>query len=1113
MGNTWAQSVLSSGSWHKIAVLENGVYELDRSFFQNNGLDPASIDPRNIRIFGFGGGMLPQENTAIYPLLSSNELAIAVEGEEDGSFDNGDRVLFYAKGPDRLDYNASQKEYFYQKNLYSDTTYYFLTVASTPGLRIASRADLGSGFPVIDSYNDQDYHQVDQNNIVKSGREWYGERFVSDLDQNFIFPVEGLVPNTMITVIPAVMGQSTQSTSFEVSLNDFILGDLSILPVTEGTYNQKGRDAMDTFRINTNLVMVDELDIELEYIPSSSTRSTGYLNFIYLSYERDLALYEDQVHFRNFSSTENATTEFRITDPGKNIRIWDITETGLPISQEYSGASGNLRFSTQTSELREFIMFDPGNVPSPLFIEDVSNQDILSAGDPDFVIVTHPSFLPEAQRLAQFRSGNDGLEVLVVTTKQIYNEFSSGSQDVSAIRNFMRYLYDGGENLKYLLLFGESSFNYKDFGIGSTNKVITYQSRNSLHPIFSYASDDYFGFLDEGEGEWVESFAGDHIIDIGVGRFPCNTLDEARALVDKTIYYSTAQSTFGEWRNEIFFVADDGDGNQHQEDADELATEVDTAYSQFNVNKIYTDAFEQVSTAIGETSVATRDAITRAVEKGTLIVNYTGHGGEAGWAEEQILDNNTIQSWENYDKLPLFVTATCEFGRNDDPDRRSGGELLVLSPDGGAISLITTTRPVFASSNQLVNEAFYEIVFDRSTGSYPRLGDVMRYTKNNSLNGRVNRNFLLLGDPSLRLNYPGDRIRITAINDTPVSSENDTLTALSQIRLSGEVVNSNDQRIEDFNGVLSASVFDKPVQVKTLGNGGPIFTYKDRNITLFRGDVSVEDGQFHIEFVVPKNIEFNYGNAKISMYASSDNYELDANGSNIELILGGSNPDAPEDDVPPMIELYMDDTTFVNGDITGEDPTLLVHLFDESGINISSAGVGQEITARLDQLESYILNDFYKSELNTFQSGWVTFPLKELSTGEHVIEVKASDTHNNFSTEVIEFIVADNAELALEQVMNYPNPFNGITTFRFDHNRAGEDLEVTIEIFSSKGNLVRVLDYRIEEASSKVDGLKWDSRGDFGENLGRGLYVYRVSVRSVSDGVKNQKIEKLVIIN
>lgn len=1105
--------MLSEGNWYKLAVTEKGVYEIDFDFLQNAGLNPASINPASIRIFGFGGGMLPQLNSSTYPLLSENELAIRVEGEENGSFDQGDRILFYAQGPDLLDFDASQQEYFYQKHLYSDTVYYFLTFNGASGSRITDRSDQGSGFPIVDRFHDYTYHQIDQNNIVKSGREWYGERFVSDLNQSFNFEVDGIVPNTMISVVPAVMGQSTQTTSFQFSLNDFILGDILILPISEGTYNQKGRDGLDTFNINSNLINTPELILNVEYIPSQSTRSTGYLNYLYLSYERALSLYENQTEFRNFNSIQNPVSEFLINNPNKEVLIWDITEPKQPQNQLYRENGTNLRFSATTTNLREFILFDPQSPSIPSFAGPVINQNLLGSANPDFVIITHPEFLSEANRLAEYRASNDNMDVLVVTTQQIYHEFSSGSQDVTALRNFVRYLYEKSGNLKYLLLFGESSFNYKDLGVGSTNKVPTYQSRNSLHPIFSYSSDDYFGFLDEGEGEWEESFAGDHLIDIGIGRFPCNTLEEARALVDKTIHYSTKSSTFGSWRNEIYFVADDGDGNRHQQDADNLARDVDETHAQFNVNKIYTDAFEQVSTAIGETSVATREAISRAVDKGSLVINYTGHGGESGWAEEQILDNNTIQSWDNYDQLPLFVTATCEFGRNDDPDRRSGGELLVLNPKGGAIALLTTTRPVFASSNQLVNEAFYEIIFDRSSGEYPRLGDIMKFTKNNSLNGRVNRNFLLLGDPSVRLNYPQDQIKITEINHTPLSSEADTLTAQSLVNLRGVITNANDQLLNDFEGVLSATVFDKPVEVKTLGNEGPIFTYDDRNITLFRGDATVSGGEFEIEFIIPKNIQFTYGNAKISMYASSEDYSLDANGSNLELVVGGSNPNAVPDNSPPLIELYMDDSTFVNGGLTGQNSILLVNLFDENGINISTAGVGQEIIATLDGLESYILNEFYKSDLNTFQSGRVTFPLKELSKGEHEIEVRASDTYNNFNTEYIQFIVAENGEMALEQVMNYPNPFNGITTFAFDHNRAGEDLEVKIEIYSSTGSRVKELNYLIENAQSRIDGLTWDARGDFGENLGRGLYVYRVSVRSNSDGVKNHQIEKLVIIN
>ena len=613
-----------------------------------------------------------------------------------------------------------------------------------------------------------------------------------------------------------------------------------------------------------------------------------------------------------------------------------------------------INFGSKTYELKEFVAFSKteSNI-IPANIESIANQNLTANTDAEFIIVTHPDFYNEAVRLANFRMQNDGITSKVVRLNQIYNEFSSGRQDPTAIRNYAKYLYDNG-NIKYLLLFGRGSYDYKNVINNNTNFVPVYESKNSLHPLDSYTSDDYYGFMEDEEGQWLEENGGNHTMDIGIGRLPVTTVEIAKGVVDKIINYSSNPSTIGDWRNDVVLVADDGDFNLHQRQADELSVFIDTTFTAFNPNKFYLDAFPQIAKASGESAPAASKALDETVENGALIVNFTGHGGENGWMQEQVLDVVQIEKWDNINRLPLFVTATCEFGRHDDPRRISGGELVVTSAKGGGIAIVSTCRPVSSSSNFALNKAFYEVVYSKENGEYLRLGDIFRLTKNASTNlatdfNKVgNRNFSLLGDPTTRLSYPKKEIVITAINDD--ISKQDTLKALSQIKLSGEIRSANNQPDTQFNGEVSFVIYDKKIAKTTLGNESAPFSYMTNENAIFRGSSSVTNGQFTLDFIVPKSISYDVGNGKINLYAFDYNSKDDANGSDIKLKIGSSDNSSTNNDVTgPEIKLFIGDSLNSNLNQVSHNTFLFAKLSDESGINISSFGTGNSIIATLEQ--------------------------------------------------------------------------------------------------------------------------------------------------------------------
>ena len=1115
LGAMQAQPLLSEGEWFKFRVASNGIYKLDYAFLKSLGLDPEGMDPAKISIYGSGSGMLPQANSAPRP-SALIENAIWVEGGADGSFDNGDYILFYGQGPASYAYDPDRKVFSYQKHYYSDHTAYFLTVSSTNGMRVSEQENAGLGFPLVRDFEDFGYYEQELKNLLISGREWYGERFDLNPTQDFPFQVEGLTENSDIYIVSDLMAQSYATSSFKTSLNGTLLGEQSFPRISEWRYALKGYHSTDTFRINTAVVGTGrQLDITLSYERNNSGLSTGYLNYLLVTVTRDLSLYGEQTEFRSGKSLLNGFSTYQISNIAAATRIWDVTNPFQPKDQSFEREGSTASFGAASNELKTFVVFDANDqLSTPEAVGKIPKQDIRGINVPDLLIVTHPDFRPEAQRLASLRSSHDGFEVKVVTTEEIYNEFSGGVQDVTAIRDLAKFLYDKGgqEKLKYLLLFGKSSYDFKDVLPNNTNFVPTYQSRNSLDPLATYSSDDYFAFLEDDEGEWKESFGGDHTMEIGVGRLPVKSLEEAKQVVDKLIHYATSGNAFGEWRNEVYIVADDGDWNIHNDQAEQLSDFLDTTHAQFNTRKIFLDAYPQISRPGGEIAPDANDAIDNAIAKGTLIMNFTGHGGEAGWTQESILDIFMINDWDNIDAMPLLVTATCEFGRHDDPLRVSAGELTVLNPRGGAIALVTTARPVESSLNFELNKAFYNVVFQLEEGTYPTLGDIFRDTKNNSLVGVNNRNFSLLGDPSMTLSYPQEKIVVTAINGKELQPKPDTIKALSKITLRGEVRSHFDEPLNSFNGVVSVTFFDKQSIKNTLGDESRPFPFKEREHMIFRGEATVTDGTFEITFVVPRSISYLIDKGKISMYAVSDKGR-DATGALIDILVGSSIDDPPPDNDPPSIQLFMGDSTFIPGTRVSPNTLLVARLSDENGINVSGFNPLNSITATLDDEVSYELNQYYSADIDNYQKGWVRFPLNDLEEGEHVITLRASDTYNNSAEAKLAFYVTEKSQLVIDKLQNYPNPVMHQTTISFTHNRSGDDLEGNLQIIDRNGGLVNSFDFFIPDSPATVELINWDGTDKNGAKLNRGLYIFKVVVRSISDGAQNQKYQKLVIIN
>lgn len=1099
---------LSSGKWYKFSVTRDGVFKIDYNLLKKAGINPDQINPRTLQLFGAGAGMLPQKNSS--PRNTLSELAISVQGEEDGKFDNEDFILFFGQGPDSYRYNVAKNIFWYENNLFSEKNFYFITVGSTTGKRLTDENNISApNSPVITEYDDLGYYETDQYNELKSGRDWFGEQFDAKTEITVRFDFPGIVENSSIKMVSNVMAQSFNGSSFKVFFNDVPVKEQVVAVIKNTQYGIKGEEAIDTISFSAasvNAPSRSNQDIKYQYIKAASGRSIGYLDYFLFSFKRKLSLYGNQTIFTASKSVENPISTFEIASVP--TKIWDITDPWNCKNQLFNSSTSGSSFSVATNSLKQFVAFKEVDL-FPVFESEVANQNLAAMASPDLLIVTHPDLKSEALRLANHRQSHSKLAVQVVTTTEIYNHYSGGRQDVTAIRDFTRDLYNRpGSGLKNLLLFGRCSYDYKNRVLANTNLVPTYESQNSLSPLETYSSDDYFAFLEPNEGDWMENPAQNHSMEIGVGRLSVKNKTEAKDVVDKLIDYDINQKSFGPWRKNILFVADDGDSNIHQGQADQLATRIDLDHPELNIEKAYLDSFEQVEKPSGQISPDAYESLDNMVKDGIAIVNFTGHGSEQVWMQERVLDDVMVREWKNAPQYPLFVTATCEFGRHDDPGQISSGEKVLLQKKGGGIGLVTTARPVNSSTNFTLNKAFYDALVAKSNGKYRDLGAVFRDTKNNSISGVANRNFSLLGDPSMKLMLSDNEVRITEIK---TQSNSDTLKALSRVNIKGAIFQDG-IKWAGFTGELEATLFDKQEVFTTRGDENPVFTYNLWDNALFRGKANVVDGSFEFQFVVPKNIDLQTGLGKITLYANTKNLE-DAQGSLTNLKIGKSEINPTPDNVGPKIKLFMSDTTYVDGGLIGPNTTLVARLQDENGINISKRDKNHNLTALLDDSIEYIINDYYVSDRNNYSQGFALFPLSDLKKGKHTVTVGASDTYNNRSSSKIDFVVTDGNQIVIDDFVNYPNPFSDYTTLEFVHSRVGEDLEVDLKIYDITGKLMNTMLFSIPVSQYRVTLDSWNGEDTQGNKLGTGVYLAKLSVRSLLDGSKNEQFTKLIILN
>jgi hypothetical protein len=874
-------SLLSEGNWYKIKVVEPGVYRLTYGNLFNLGINMLDLDPANIRMYGNGGSMLP--HTASAPAAEDfEEIAIYVHNQASGVFNFFDYILFYGTNTTTRHLDEETGFYHHQLNYFADTTVYFLTIGDSPGKRIDTVFQT-SDTPTdkIVTYKDYVFHEAENINLLKSGREWFGEEFTDGGPQSFPFNITGLFDSERVTIHWRVAAISPVESYFELRLNGVWMDSLAIEPVTNSFEPVKDNTGMVSFFTDS-----PNLNLTLNY-SHPDPEAIGWLDYISVNFHRDLRMAGEQFHFREPEIYgPDIIAHFTISDGTDDLMVWDVTDHNNTSSVEttFYEETRWLDFIIPLEELREFVSFSPRELMTPAKMGAMVNQDIRGLPAADMLIISHSTLMSEAEVLADFHSSHSGLTVHTIDVTKIYNEFSSGKQDVTAIRDMIRLFYDKAaaknQSLQYVLMFGMGSYDYKDRITPNTNLVPVYQSLNSLNPTLAYASDDFFASLEDGKGNWDVTITAE-ALDVAIGRLPAKTVQEAKDMVDKIVHYASNPDRYGKWRNVYTLVADDGDNSVHMAKAEILSENIENNNPNFNIHKIYLDEYELETTPDGPRYPEVNEAIKQALNQGTVVFNFIGHSGPIGLASEQVLTSDDIQALDNLDNLPLFIVLGGKYVNISDPGELYQGNELMLQNEQGAVAVIAPTTYVYSNPNAAFNTALAN--FTHTNSGPVTFGKIIQQAKN-ELSHIQGRRYALLGDPAMHLTLPDHTAVIDSVIGIAFQVFADTLAPGQEVAIKGSVIDQDGVVISGFNGTIELTVYDRAYEVTTQGNQNDAFVLMKRDNEITTVEAAVEAGSFAVQFMLPEDLSRDYDLLKLSWYAMAD--DIDAAGANF-LVAGG----------------------------------------------------------------------------------------------------------------------------------------------------------------------------------------------------------------------------------
>jgi hypothetical protein len=1116
-----AGATMETGNWYRLAAPQTGIYRLTRSWFASAGIDVTSLDPRTIKVYGGGGRELPRDLDVAraQPLM---EIAIEVVGGDDGRFDEGDYIQFHGMGTTGFSYNPASKAYSHYINRYTSENAYLLTFGGNAGKRMAREASLSEpGAYRPPWFRGREFEEEDVNSLLNSGLMWFGKRLVANAGSaatiTFTRKLHGLVGTEPVLYRVQVAGSSEVDHGFKLRDSEREIGTISL-----GTVNFNS-DTDDVGKISgareftgTGQLTDDRSTITFTYSSANADRTRGgYVDWVEWHYARRFEPLNDELLFS--APDTSAVVEFVLNGfTMSEVHVYDITDHSNVLKIDgaiISGGTVRFQIRNEAGRPRQFLAVTGPATKAPGQVRALPNSGLIASQGAEYLIITHDDLVPAAQRLKAHRErpGEEQISSMVVRMSEISNEFASTLPDHTAVRDFLAWALANWQTPpKYVLFLGDGHFDYRNITTKEAILVPVAQSENSINKIDSYVSDDYYVKV-RGTGR------NDERVDIASGRIPVQTLDEANAVVDKIIRYES-EIAFDPWKNRITLVADDGwtsykdtDFIEHTWQSERMAAVIPPEMEQ---KKIYIVSYRTENTASGRRKPEAAGDIIDQINRGTLLINYTGHGSHDVWAHERIFINDvTIPQLKNPARLPFFSAATCTFGLYDAPGVRSGTEQLLLKPDGGSIGGLSAPRVVFSHENSAFNREFLDQLLMKgreADGRAKRIGEALYTAKQRYNNSPGYEKFHLFGDPALRIALP----RYTAalervhINGQPASADTVQLRALSKVTLEGSVRRADGSVWEDFNGVTQVSLFDAQRSVVVDEAGWNNFSYPLDGGLLYRGKATISNGRFAINFIIPKDISYENATGRISLYF--DNSAVDGAGYFTSLRIGGSDSAAVPDDKGPLITLYMDTRTFQPGDLVNRDALLIADLFDESGINTTGLGIGHDIEAWLDGSgTSIILNEFYTGDVDSYQKGTVEYRFRGLEPGTHTLRLRAYDIFNNSSTAETYFTVAGSSQLTLQDVYNYPNPMKEQTAFTFRHNM-GEPVNVDIKVYTLSGRQVRTISAM--HIAERFVMVAWDGTDEDGDKLANGVYLYKVICKTIDGGMGSEVLGRLSLL-
>ncbi len=1121
---TTTSSVLAQGTWYKMSIYRNGIYKLTYSELKAAGVPVDGVSVNTIKIYNNGGLQLPEDPTAPRPSDLLENAIYVYDANGSGTFGPNDYILFYGRGTKGWSYDSSSNTFSHYINDYSDTNYYFITWGGQQGKRMQTLPSLhAASYYRPQTFTSGVFQDTSMYNLLNSGQTWYGPELVpasagegnsSYLYQNTLY---GLDHSRNITYRLDLISRSPTGSYNYFNIYENATGTALATVVggtvtTTGEFSDQGYYAyplaVQTLT-GTGDLSNDKSALDISYVSTSSS-AQAWVNWIEILYRRYFQSAGDVLDF--YGPDTSANVYYSVSAFSNNsVKVFDVTDfSNVAMIQPDSVSNGTAYFGTRTTSgsRKEFYAVGDNGYLSASSIVSVANSNLHGeTAGADIIIVSAPQFVQQANELANWKESHDGLSTQVVTTAEIYNEFGCGIPDPTAIRNYLQYSYDNDQLMpSYVILFGSGSYDYRGIAAQDTEFVPPYESKESLNQVDTYCSDDYYVTFN---GPLTE-----YPISMSIGRLSAHDATDADAVVAKIKVYETS-TEYGVWRNLITLVADDDVTTGIANDVGDPSFTSDTQLledyipSQFDLRQIYIALYPTVVSTSGRRKPQAAAAIVDQINQGTLMMNFVGHGAYNLWSYAHIFEAPVaVPQLTNLNRLTLFVTATCDFGLDDNPQEESGAELLVNSQKGGAIGCLSATRVGFEGDNSLIDDAFFSnLLLWNAQRNSPRVGDAVFETKQDYFSvAGVKYNYI--GDPTVRLAVPKYEAVIDSLNGESLTQLRE-IKALEKLDIKGTVLRADGTVWNDLSdtGIVTIYDSDKPVLIPQWG-----LSFNFPGSILYRGQISIQNGEFEAQAVIPKDISYSGERGKIELYFGGGG--SDGLGYTRNVIVGGTDSTAVNNHIAPVVNIYFDSRDFQDGDVVSSNPTMIVDIHTVNGLNLSDAGIGHSLQATFDNGQSVDLGPYYTGKLNSYQDGTVTYPVTtNLSYGEHSVTVQAFDVFNNGAQASTDFVVESDSSLSLTNVYNYPDPFSNGTAFTFersDAGGAGEPVNVTIKVFTLSGRLIKTIQsYGLTGTFVRID---WNGLDEDGNRLAMGVYLYKVIATTVDGQYTSSAIGKMAVV-